>query len=145
MPLFGRKRETSAQRKARSWATPEGLRVHAESIAESMRGSLHVDLDFSPASLTRLDDALGKFYEPGHEFLPMMVMEWGAYVGEVVVRNLGGRWHPAEDWTDCYVEVGKAMAYPMRRMASRVTEGPESSLAFWYEALEKQTAGSSSA
>ena len=96
-------------------------------------------LDFTPGSLQRLDDVLEEFFPPDFPPLPITVVLLGAYLGEAVIRNLGGGWRQEggpDNW--CVAGIaGRIQAFPIRRMASRLAEGVEASLAFWYETLRK--------
>lgn len=123
------------------WASAEGLRELAEGVASSARANLDLGLDFSPTSLARWDEALETFFDPETRRSPVTIIDTGAFIGEVVRRNLGGRWRPSEDPLDCALvdlggEVGEV--YPMRRAAKRVEEGLESSLSAWYDALARR-------
>lgn len=144
MPLFKR-RESPPPRRTPSFGTAEGLRKIAEETALDAARNLGIRLDFTPGSLKTLDDAVDKFFEPGGPVIAPTVMTFGAYLGEVVVRNLGGRWRPSESWEDAaVVEIGKvAEVYPMRRMAKRMQEGRENSVEFWYETIAKYRASPS--
>ncbi len=141
MPLFKRK-DAPPARKTPSYGTAEGLRKMAEETAVSAAKTLGIQLDFTPASLKTLDDAVDTFFEPGGPVIAPTIMTFGAYLGEVVIRNLGGRWRPSESWEDAaIVDLGPiAELYPMRRMAKRMQEGRENSVEFWYETVAKYRA-----
>ncbi len=141
MPLFRRK-DAPPSRRTPAFGTADGLRKIAEDTASSAAQNLGIRLDFTPGSLKVLDDAVDKFFEPGGPVIAPTIMTFGAYLGEVVVRNLGGRWRPSESWEDAaVVDIGQvAEVYPMRRMAKRMQEGPENSVEFWYETIAKYRA-----
>ena len=142
MPLFGKKGAVPLAKKVPVFGTAEGLREVAESTATSAQGTLGIQLDFTPGSLEVMDEAIDRFFEPGSPVIAPTVMSFGAYLGEVVIRNLGGRWRPWASWEDAaVVEIGSvAEVYPMRRMMKRMQEGPENSVKFWYETITKYRA-----
>jgi len=129
--------------KTARWMTVEGLRGVAESTARDARLTLGLELDFSPGSLRVLDEAIDRFFRSKEPLVATTVLSFGAYVGEVVIRSLGGRWQPAAAWDDCaVVDIGPiAEMFPMRRVAKRFEEGEEASLAFWYEAAARAAQG----
>jgi len=77
-------------------------------------GMSEVELDYSPASLKRLEDRLPEF---SREFNPMencsdeeilqIVREIGAYVGQVLVLHGKGEWESAESLWATYVTFKK--------------------------------------
>jgi hypothetical protein len=123
--------------------TSEGLHGLANATVDSARDRLEVTLDYSPQSLEVLDDTLERFFAPDEPLLSTTIISFGAYLGETIIHNLGGRWRPAADWRDCaVVDIGPvAEAFPMRRVMKRVEEGRESSLYAWYAAIERRALG----
>ena len=126
-----------------AYSSPEGLRRIAEKACGDARRALGIDLDFSPRSVAVLDNAVDMFFDPSETPPPTTIASFGAYVGEVVIRNLGGRWRPSQDWYDCaVVDLGSiAELYPMRRVAKRFEEGSSASLVAWYAAVESSANG----
>lgn len=74
--------------------TPEFAPTHAQIAVEAARDIDHVTLDYSSASLAEVDRILGKFHAEGltADQMGETVFSFGCYVGEVLVRNNGGRW-----------------------------------------------------
>jgi hypothetical protein len=145
MAIFRRRGHERPRRrpskKGAKYTTADGLRELAEGMAASARTHLDLELDFSPESLARWDDALDTYFDPETRRSPVTIIDTGAYAGEVVIRNLGGRWRPAEDPLNCaVVDLGGEVAevYPMRRAAKRVEEGLESSLSAWYDSIARR-------
>ncbi len=122
-----------------SWRTPDGLRQIAESARRDARQTLSVDLDFSPSSLEVLDGAIDRFFVHGEPIATTTILALGAYVGEVIIRNLGGRWNPGFRFDECAVVDAGAVAemYPMRRVAKRFEDGPSTSIYAWFETASK--------
>lgn len=74
--------------------TPLEARHRANLIAKSA-AALDVELDYSPESLKSVDLLIDKERETGIGLTPEMSHEMvslGAYVGEVMVRHLDGKW-----------------------------------------------------
>src|SRR5262249_27680954 len=53
-----------------------------------------ITLDYSPASLTFVDQILGKFHAEGlsETQIGATVFSIGCYVGEILIRNCSGKW-----------------------------------------------------
>ncbi|GEM_PF-3528420 len=71
-------------------------------IASSKKGPVKdVTLDYSPQSLSDLDKIITEFSKiglPETQIHPALNM-FGLYLGEVIIRNIGGRWTDAEEET----------------------------------------------
>jgi hypothetical protein len=77
-------------------ATAANAPDHAELAVKVAREEYDVDLDFSPESLERLDEQIDSLREDGltGEEAAEVLFVFGCYLGEVMVRGLGGRWVP---------------------------------------------------
>jgi hypothetical protein len=99
-------------------------------------------LDYSPESLTGLDAFIaGDFDPPGKTPAPDGLQhDVGSYVGEVVRRHVGGRW--ADD--GALVDVGGPVSSvnPIGKARKRFANGPEDSLAWFYETVRRHATGS---
>jgi hypothetical protein len=75
-------------------ATPENAAQHAETAVELFRREFELELDWTPASIEDVDGQIEALREEG--FLAGELGETlfvvGCYLGEVMVRALGGRW-----------------------------------------------------
>ncbi|WP_375765492.1 hypothetical protein NR798_27695 [Archangium gephyra] len=102
---------------------PERAREHYGDLAEHLVALLHTDVpsvfEETPESLTDAD-----FYFWREEFPKSRLREAidahavpaiGAYLGEVLVRNLGGRWIPRQKLEEVQVLVGKRAWLPFVR------------------------------
>ncbi|MDG2122499.1 MAG: hypothetical protein P8J87_02295, partial [Verrucomicrobiales bacterium] len=101
-----------------------------------------IELDYSERSLTDIDRAISEFHADGvastGTYLP-----YSAYVGEVVRRNVGGRWGLSEDnCASLAVSSGekRATVYPLTWVAKRFEDGEEGAVAVKYVEL-KSTVG----
>jgi len=102
---------------------PERAREHYGTLAEHLVALLHTEVpsvfEATPKSLTDAD-----FYFWREEFPTSRLREAidehavpaiGAYLGEVMVRNLGGQWIPRKKLDEAQVLVGKRVWFPFLR------------------------------
>jgi len=75
-------------------ATPDNALDHAQLAVEAAWEEFEVDLDYSPRSLESVDAQIESFREEGltGEDAAEALFVLGCYVGEVMVRALGGAW-----------------------------------------------------
>jgi hypothetical protein len=75
-------------------ATPENAGDHARIAVELAREEYDADLDFSPGSLEMVDTWIDSLREEGidGEGAAETLFVLGCYLGEVMVRHLGGAW-----------------------------------------------------
>jgi hypothetical protein len=80
--------------KLRFPASPENAADHAQLAVALAREEYEEAFDFSPASLERLDEQIEGLREDGldGEDVAELLFVFGCYLGEVMVRRLGGRW-----------------------------------------------------
>jgi len=77
-------------------ATPDNAVHHAGLAVQVAREEFGMELDFSPGSLEDLDAQIDSLREEGltGEHAAEALFVFGCYLGEVMVRGLGGRWAP---------------------------------------------------
>jgi hypothetical protein len=75
-------------------ATPQNAGEHAALAVEAAWEEFEVALDYSPASVARIDDQVESLRDEGltGEDTAETLFVFGCYLGEVMVRHLGGRW-----------------------------------------------------
>ena len=75
-------------------ATPENASDHAQLAVKVAREEFESRLDYSPGSLEELDGEIESLREEGltGEEVAEALFVFGCYLGEVMVRFLGGRW-----------------------------------------------------
>jgi hypothetical protein len=75
-------------------ASPDNALDHAQLAVEAAWEEFGVDLDYSPASLENVDTQVDSLREGGltGEDVAEALFVFGCYVGQVMVRHLGGRW-----------------------------------------------------
>jgi hypothetical protein len=126
---------------------PGGARLTAEDLQrlaalcrDSVERFFGVALDFSPDSLAAADRLISQALETPEPTLGA-VLPWGAYLGEVAVRHLGGRWMPGADPMECAVAVGARRMLPFRCAAERLRAGAARSLEACYARLAGNAPG----
>jgi hypothetical protein len=119
---------------------------HAADLAETCVAAANqisgLVLDYSPGSLDLVDRQMDTFAADGHDssVLASTLFAFGCYVGEVLVRNLGGRWVSVEkpvmkdragfpmvvmmDSGDWWNPIGKVF--------KRLDDGPSESISYFY-------------
>lgn len=96
-------------------------------------------LDYSVESLQRLEQFISEHFDPpGSKFvsesLPLGI---GCYLGEVIIRHLGGHWN--EDGQPEINEVGAIQViYPIEKAQQRFKNGRQDSLAWYYHSIAKR-------
>jgi hypothetical protein len=75
-------------------ASPENAADHAQLAVAVAREEYEEPLDFSPASLDDVDKHIESLRDQGlnGEDVAELLFVFGCYVGEVMVRQLGGQW-----------------------------------------------------
>jgi hypothetical protein len=75
-------------------ATAENAADHAELAVKVARQESETELDYTPESLERLDEHIEGLREEGltGEEAAEVLFVFGCYLGEVMVRALGGQW-----------------------------------------------------
>jgi hypothetical protein len=114
------------------------FRAYAEEHVRVVRQLTGLQLDYSPASLAACDRLVDEGW--GGQLprqLEAAVNLFGAYLGEVIVRTLGGRWEVDDRFGVCVVGLRgtEARAMPLLRAARRFLEGPAASFEGYYEEL----------
>ena len=104
-------------------------------IMHNMAPGLH--LDYTAASIDRLEAFITKQFDPPDskyvsENLPIGV---GCYVGEVIIRTLGGHWHHNQPEINNLGQVKRI--FPLQKATKRFQNGPIDSLTTYYETVAK--------
>jgi hypothetical protein len=89
-------------------------------------------------SVAGLDDFCDVFVEsePSTSRLEAMIMGMSAYLGEVIVRNGGGRWtyYPGQP-PAIHASSEAGLFFPMNKVGKRLTIGPEHSLSLFCQVV----------
>ena len=121
---------------------PENAQAYADMALSAVKNIERVDLDYSPASLEIVDEILGRFHRDRvrGESIGATLFAFGCYVGEVFVRNFGGRWRKEEETpmrglAGLFIVVelsdGK-ICNPIGKVFKRVEDGEGEGLPYFY-------------
>ena len=107
----------------------------AEIFVEASGHEGHV-LGWDAGSAQKLDELCEVFLasRPANETMQSMIVAMGAYLGELIVRNAGGRWTYDREHDVAVVEVEQhRLCFPHSKVAKRLTHGEEHGLLAFYE------------
>jgi len=128
------------------------MRENAQRAIALARKHYETDLDYSPGGLRNLENALGRLERSLNGWIYRVFLRrkrdcilanaavlFGAYLGEVLIREYGGVWRrspegPFEGAATVLLTGGIALA-PPERVYKRLTEGEESSLTHYVAAI----------
>ncbi len=97
-------------------------------------------LDYSPKSLETLDEFISKKFEPtGSKSVgDSLLIGIGCYVGEVIIRNVGGHWNTSGKPEINDVADIQAM-FPIQKVVKRFRNGSVDSLLFYYATIARHS------
>ena len=129
--------------------TPEeraaGLAAWSPDAAESFRdlaSDLGFHLDYSPDSLSQVERMiLDKFSDrrgrPKKKFHDLAGVT-GAYVAEVILRNVGGEWGFEPEWQAGGIRLHSGTwVFPLHKSRKRYEDGPGDDFVSYYTVLER--------
>ena len=119
------------------------LRAVAAGAVKRAREEQRIELDYSPASIERLEAMLGELHNR-HLQKPMEEKEiiilsrrWGAYIGEVMKRMRPGKWRrdseKAGPGAMPLIFDDGLEAFPCAWAYKRIADGPEDSIVFKFQ------------
>lgn len=134
-----------------SMITPDTFRKEAKDTVNRAKEIFEMKLDFTSDSIKTLDNIIEEGWKtPMRESeayeLSMSILSLGSYLGETIIKKLGGRWqvdtteeNPVEKMLSAkIVDLGKiAEIYPFVKTFKRFVNGKEDSLDFYYRSLER--------
>lgn len=139
------RRAEEAFRRAREQTAAE-MQRQAEGCVQGVRQFWGETLDFSPESLQVVDRLIATGFSPQEDKATIQtgVQAFGAYVGEVVRRHVGGVWHDEEmRGQPVLLRVGQSQqrVKPFEAVRRRFEErqGGGFTLAQWFEAVRQGT------
>lgn len=103
-----------------------------------------IDLDFSEESLTELDllitQVWGEVPPDDSDVLNAIAANWGAYLGGVILNNVGGNWRFRSDLEHVSVFFPRTgmEVFPLHKVRKRFRLGENESLARYYEAIVEE-------
>lgn len=122
---------------------PENARGYAETAVRAAKNVEKIDLDYSPESLTLVDEIIGRFHRDklSVESIGATLFAFGCYVGEVFIKNVGGQWRKEEETTmrgfgGCFIVLelpnGK-ICNPVGKVFKRLEIGDGESVRYFYQ------------
>ncbi len=134
-----------------SLITPDTFKKEAKDTVNRGKEIFEAKLDFTAESIKTLDNMIEEGWKtPMREReayeLSMSILSLGSYLGETIIKILGGRWqvntteeNPVEKMLSArIVDLGKiAEIYPFGKTFKRFVNGREDSLDFYYRSLER--------
>lgn len=134
-----------------SLVNPETFKKEAIETVKTAREIFEVELDFTAESIKTLDKMIEEGWKTpmgekeAYEF-SMSILSLGSYLGETIIKNIGGNWQVDQDennpvekmLTAKIINLGKiAEIYPFGKTFKRFTNGKEDSLVFYYSSLKR--------
>ena len=127
--------------------------------AVNMARELEITLDYSEASLERLETLLDGLFRdihhpavrdleqppaPSGEQMDDLCRLWGSYFGEVVRRRWGGEWaleqYPGKPFATLVLNIAGTKLFPSLKIFRRLTEGDGDNVWSFYEQVRAKLA-----
>ena len=116
------------------------FRDFAEMHAQVSKDTFDVNLDFSERSIEEIDKVITNFHPDGAA-LESTYYPYACYLGEVIIRNLGGIWAFSEErgfTVKVDVDSKEALAFVFAWVIKRFENGMDDSLAYKLVVLKEQ-------
>ena len=116
----------------------------ADEAVSRARSEFQQSLDFAPESVRKVEQILGKLYEVRaagempDDRLHREAETWGAYIGEVIRRHMGGHWEKDHEvgGPDSYpLHHGGGQSFPVAWCGKRLINGDEDNVWFKYQVM----------
>lgn len=126
--------------------TPEHMADHAAVAVEAAAGVEGVALNYEVSSLASLDAILEQFHDDATDpdSIASTLFTFGAYIGEVIVREASGSWtmvepgHPLDGGWPIIELPGGRLVNPVGKAFKRVRNGEVDSIPYFYRALVQE-------
>jgi len=153
--LFKKHNSTQIVMIKASLITPESFKKEAQETTNTAKEVFKAELDFTSESIKTLEKIIEEGWktpmgERAAREVSMSIFSLGSYLGETIIKNLGGKWqvntteeNPVEKMLNTkIVDLGKiAEIYPFGKTFKRFVNGKEDSLDFFYRSLERISKG----
>jgi hypothetical protein len=123
------------------------MQAHAEEAVATAR-AYRVSLDYSEASLEKLEEILASLYRemptsrPSTTKVEEACKIWGGYLGEVVRRRWGGEWsletYPGANFATPTLTVPAGKMFPTMKIHRRLFEGPKENIWNFYGMMRRK-------
>jgi len=110
----------------------------AETHIQSMQDAFGTTLCYDEGSIFLLDDLMGrKGISPEDENFQVIIMTVGSYLGETLIRVLGGRWEydPELEWV---VTIEGKKVSPFTLAIKKFTLSSGKSVSEWYKGFKEE-------
>jgi hypothetical protein len=123
--------------------SPRNAPRFAEQMVKGAQEISNVKLDYSPASLRRVDQIIGQLRSEGQsvEEIAETLFCFGCYAGEVLVRHGGGKWRAERSSPfGLVVQLGdESFCDPIGKAFKFFEHGEGESLAYFYRSFAGST------
>lgn len=106
-------------------------------------------------SLAQLDQILERYHTgipkgirtwfskgPSEEQIGQMAKVWGGYLGETIIKHLGGEWAMSASFHNAIaVKLGDSEVYPPAKVYNRIINGSEDDVNVYFKVLKRDLAG----
>lgn len=118
----------------------EMVEVAKEAI-DLAKETFEIDLDFTEASIKKIDNILAKHFSKDNENIEQISLYFGAIVGEIIKQNIGGEWQYYDfdgQVLTALADVGKkdSTIFPMNKVSKRIEQGKGDDLVSYYKVLK---------
>lgn len=118
------------------------IEILSDSIIKKIDEGIVADFDYSDESLEAMENIIDEAFkdaekEPDSELIETLVMDLGAYLGLTIINSLGGEWRFRSDFihSSVFFRSIEAECFPFHRVARRLLQGKNESLADFYMSL----------
>lgn len=113
------------------------LNFSADNFLKMVEKKFNLIIDYSEEALLVSDDLLSLFFKlrRNHYYIAAGVI--GAYLGNIIIKNIGGRW--SKELTVEKIGRIKAIAQPLLRARKRLANGMQDSLGYYLRSLKLST------
>jgi hypothetical protein len=119
------------------------MQVVAKQAVRHAKAQYQVKLDFSSASIDRIEEMLGRIHEDHlkkpltEKELSLQSIQWGAYIGEALKKIEPGRWQRGSEkvgsGTMPVVFDSALEAFPCSWAYKRIADGPDDNITFKFQ------------
>lgn len=118
------------------------IKEQADKLVEMTHKKYGLELDYSEEALVLIDDLVTLFVKVHREHYIKAAVLLGSYLGETIIKNLGGEWQ--KDLSIGRIGQLKGAAHPMIRARKRIANGTDDSLVYYYRNIKLTTERDSS-
>ena len=110
------------------------IKKQSDTFVSFTQRKFRVALDYSEESLALADDLVTVFIKLHKKHYIRAAVLLGSYLGETIIKNLGGKW--CKDFSIKTIGKMKGYAHPMTRAGKRLENGTDDNLVHYYKNLK---------